>query len=608
MENDNDERALRRSFCMSAMMDVIGSLHDNDTEHLELEQARAVDRQFFPLVELLLARGLDQFASSTKTNTSVKTVSLDIGFHRIYDDYGREIDRGEYYKRWARLAEGLGKLAGLKELRISSQELLEDPENVPDYCALGKVLKCLPQLENLSFCCSLLAQDGIEEVALALNQHPNLRQIHFEQRTDVQALETITRQLLTIPNMETVEFGFLTILQRRLPSLFSSLVGMKSLKVLRLHKCTLSESQCDLMVNILGRRQSRLELLDLQHSLIEGAGGSRILQGLQDQGTIRSLQLSMWSLNEQSCVALATLVSTLSSLEEVKLAGRTCIDPSSGEDALAFRSDWLGPLFDKLSSSLSLKVLTIGAIDSWSNQLTKKLGAALESKKCSLEVLVVTAHNMAPNLNSLMPSLAANASLRKLSVGGGLDRHGAIELASHLSRNDRLEELALFVAHDDFNGEAGQWNERFTIARCVEALASNTGIKRLHVRFPHRFEAQDVSPRGTQELESAFKRNYSLEQVTGRYDRKNSHVPTLCQLNKAGRKYLIEDHLDRARGVQVLAQVSTNLHALFFHLLENPALCADASVRSQGRNKKRVREEANTNLQARKRVTSVQRS
>ena len=577
MANNNDDR-VRQSLRFRAMMDAMTSLHD--TEELQLEHARAADGQFFSLIHLVLEKGVDRFVSAARNNHSVKRVCLDIGRQRIFNENGHPVDDEEYYKRWEKLSQGLGSLEGLVELKVNSRELLEDPENPPDYRALGTVLRHIPQLQNLSFCCSLLSVDGIDEVAAALTDHPNLEKIQFEQRTDADALGTIARQLTTLPKLEFVEFGFLTIQRRILPTPFFSVVGMPSLRVLKMHKCQLAESQGQLIAQELAKKNSRLELLDLLHSRIEGEGCAQLLQGLLEHQSIKTLRLSMSALTGQTGQSLATLVSKSRTMKELTLAGRSFIDHDNVNEEVHVRCEWLSPLLDTLKGDVSTNVLDIGEFDEWSPPLTDKLRVALASKQCSLECLSINAHNLAPAWAQLMPVLALNSSLKQLNIGGGIDRHDAVAIASHLSQNQSLERLAMIVVHDPERGEAMErlddevhdQHQEFTMARCVKALGHSSNVKALEARFPHRWEMQDVTWEGTKELEAAFANNYSLEEVRGRYDR-DSMVPELCRLNRAGRRYLTKDQLNRARGVQVLAAVSDSLDALYFHLSENPSLC-----------------------------------
>jgi hypothetical protein len=55
-------------------------------------------------------------------------------------------------------------------------------------------------------------------------------------------------------------------------------------------------------------------------------------------------------------------------------------------------------------------------------------------------------------------------------------------------------------------------------------------------------------------------------------------VGAILQLNKAGRRYLIEDGSSISKGVKLLSAVSNNINCVLLHLLENPRLCDRSAV------------------------------
>jgi hypothetical protein len=57
-------------------------------------------------------------------------------------------------------------------------------------------------------------------------------------------------------------------------------------------------------------------------------------------------------------------------------------------------------------------------------------------------------------------------------------------------------------------------------------------------------------------------------------------------LNRAGRRYLIEDGSSISKGVDVLSAVSDEIDCVFFHLLENPGLCDRRAVETTTRSQR----------------------
>jgi hypothetical protein len=64
--------------------------------------------------------------------------------------------------------------------------------------------------------------------------------------------------------------------------------------------------------------------------------------------------------------------------------------------------------------------------------------------------------------------------------------------------------------------------------------------------------------------------NYTLERVGGMDC--GPAVVGVLRLNAAGRSYVCEDAACKEKCIQVLDKVKDDLHALYFHLKENPIL------------------------------------
>jgi hypothetical protein len=56
------------------------------------------------------------------------------------------------------------------------------------------------------------------------------------------------------------------------------------------------------------------------------------------------------------------------------------------------------------------------------------------------------------------------------------------------------------------------------------------------------------------------------------------NVGAILRLNKAGRRYLVQDGSSISKGVDVLSSVNNDINCVFLHLLENPRLCDRRAV------------------------------
>jgi hypothetical protein len=81
----------------------------------------------------------------------------------------------------------------------------------------------------------------------------------------------------------------------------------------------------------------------------------------------------------------------------------------------------------------------------------------------------------------------------------------------------------------------------------------------------------------TKDLIPVLKKNYGLEAFPG-LDHRLGDIRSILELNRAGRRYLVENRFSIAKGIDVLSGVSTNTNSVFLHLLENPRLCDRSAV------------------------------
>jgi hypothetical protein len=82
-------------------------------------------------------------------------------------------------------------------------------------------------------------------------------------------------------------------------------------------------------------------------------------------------------------------------------------------------------------------------------------------------------------------------------------------------------------------------------------------------------------------LADAFGTNFTIRKIRFQLPLLREDMVHVCRmeriarLNAAGRKYVLTDPHDKSAGVQVLSAVSKSLNDIFFHLRENPLLCAN---------------------------------
>jgi hypothetical protein len=128
-----------------------------------------------------------------------------------------------------------------------------------------------------------------------------------------------------------------------------------------------------------------------------------------------------------------------------------------------------------------------------------------------------------------------------------LDKNESLETLSMLSNDARLEDCLAFVA----------------------AIQPNTTLKSLRVYAMNEVEAKDLIP--------VLEKSYGLEEIPGLLHGAGD-VNSILQLNRAGRRYLVQDGSSISKGVDVLSRVNDDTNSVFLHLLENPSLCVQSAV------------------------------
>jgi hypothetical protein len=88
----------------------------------------------------------------------------------------------------------------------------------------------------------------------------------------------------------------------------------------------------------------------------------------------------------------------------------------------------------------------------------------------------------------------------------------------------------------------------------------------------------NLSPRALAGLVDAINHNYTLKRLKLRsipqHRSCQKAINIITRLNAAGRQYTKIDPGNKIAGVDVLISVSDTLDCLFYHLVENPSLCA----------------------------------
>jgi hypothetical protein len=154
----------------------------------------------------------------------------------------------------------------------------------------------------------------------------------------------------------------------------------------------------------------------------------------------------------------------------------------------------------------------------------------------------------------------SHASAIRMEVPVALRENKSLETISVVSEGASFEDYLVFVA----------------------TIQLNTTLKSFRL---HPSDAEDifVDEDKINKLIPVLKKNYGLEEIPG-LDHCLGDVNSIFELNRAGRRYLVQDGSSISKGVDVLIGVSNNINSVFLHLLENPRLCDRSAVEMLGDN------------------------
>jgi hypothetical protein len=158
--------------------------------------------------------------------------------------------------------------------------------------------------------------------------------------------------------------------------------------------------------------------------------------------------------------------------------------------------------------------------------------------------------------------LEGACQLRHLSLAGA---RGSLndESFGQIIPDSLFLETLVVASHVSLSGNSFR---RFT-----ENLATNRSLKSLELW------GWNVEGDILENLIRSATDNYTLESVRLSSDCSSQleRLRIILQLNRAGRKYLVNNvDCDKGRGIEVIAEVSSDLDCLLVLLLENPSLCS----------------------------------
>jgi hypothetical protein len=527
----------------------------------------------------------DAFVKRSRNNQTVEQVVLWIPFIDAGDNVSVS-GTNDRYAVWEKIAEGIGNLEALRKIEIvhfvvdGEWDHLGDDEweaLVPDW----EILACI--LRRLRHGIKLCMQDdeplpwdtGALQV-LAKFIHGQAVITGFSSGADFpfSCLDSLCSVLLTLPALENVSFEQRDGQPSEEGQSLESLVKLLQSPVLRevaFESVDFTKTLSQLVVaNVLTERSEITDLHFLGCSFPEGED-ALIANALETNTTLKRLHFDEGCYN-LFCRALAAALLS-NSVHNLSFASPDESSYNIGSCSL------FSPFFLALQANVGLKELSIYKFVLIDEKLSASMRLGL-GKTSTLETLNLSSIKSGDDDTYLwreaLSFLSTNTALKTLHMSFDhkvTQSHVTairMEVLSALRENQSLEKLSLCSDY------ASNKFEDYLVF--VAAIQPNITLKILLLQQGSQFEDDlCLNEDETKRLILLLRKNYGLEEISGlRYTA--GDIRSIFQLNRAGRRYLVQDGSSISKGVDVLIGVSNEINSVFLHLLENPRLCDRCAV------------------------------
>ena len=448
---DNQDYLHDNIASMAVTRRLLEELRSNAIQELFPSATKSNDITLRLLAEVLsspyLGFDMDDVRQAAEENTSVTSIRLQIPEILVEDvALDNEEERSEGYQKWAEFARAIGSLRNLKDMKLALESNGGNSLTL-DWSVAGLFVRRAIGLETLRIDFGISKDDDCQPLALALQSHPNLRRIYFDDRTAQAPMNTLSPQLGTMSRLSGIHFATLKgegVQFRTLPeSFFEQLSSVSNLRELSLRQCVLTQRQCKLLSSAL-KKTACIQKLDFCDSMFLGSGGLAIAKALQGISTLREFSISLLGLESREvCEALSKAFHKNVGLRLVSIQAVS----QSLSDANVFNRfeiDWFRIFFRALGELPAIKELHVCDIDRWTNVVADEFRALLEMPESSVETLQVFSYGRSPAWGRIQPFLQVNTVLRSLKLDDCIDNKQASELMSIIGgRRARLERIEI---------------------------------------------------------------------------------------------------------------------------------------------------------------------
>jgi hypothetical protein len=284
--------------------------------------------------------------------------------------------------------------------------------------------------------------------------------------------------------------------------------------------------------------------------------------GLSRNTTVSHMKIYS-SLDQTLSSALAMALPSNSTLQRLDL------DWQNGDD-----DNVLSPVLLALGKNMGIKDVSVGGLGSIDESLCTAMKDGLGTNT-TLESLKLKRLHLTNDNSDLwcraLSFLRTNNDLKTLKVSLDDDDVTASSIAAF--RTDIAAMLQENASLESFSIQSFNRMPAKEYVALVTALKHNRTLKALY------FHASTIPLTDDEDKQMAvlLRKNFALESLPDIINQ-GRDVGAILRLNKAGRRYLVQDGSSISKGVEVLSAVSNELNCVFLHLLENPRLCVRSAV------------------------------
>jgi hypothetical protein len=531
-----------------------------------------------------ILKHIDCFVTKSRGNESVEEVTLYPYSVNGYPDTA-----------WDKLGQAIGNLQALGELHIRTPNYHDDDDSVdydsdynfwrdddevvpipdPDWEILARILSHVRQKITLTVNdenpVSTWRVEDSRSFARAIHGHPTITGFEASDIFAYEDMDALYTVLATMPALESIELSSLRIRpddESALahPESLTELLRVPSLRSVSFYRFYFTRALCQATANALIEGTAVTELKFKECAFPAGECAAIMASGLSRNTSVSHINV-MFPADQALFDALAAALPLNSMLQDLSLI----LFSSSDDPSTHF--DW-SPIFLALGKNTGLKTLKVDYGLRWMDESLStaiKDGLELNGTLWSLEFCNARLTDDNSDLWCRAFSfLRTNKALNSLIVHA---QHGVkesclsvfrIDIVTMLQENAALENLSILT-----------WNA-IKAEECIvllTALQLNTTLKTLRLQHSSRIRLTDDEDK---QMAALLKKKYAIERLD--LEDRVGDADAILRLNRAGRRYLIEDGSSISKGVEVLSRVNNVINCVFFHLLENPRLCDRTAV------------------------------